>query len=49
LAAVSVWTLLATSHIVPAAIERSLGLCLILALAQMFAEDLLLENLNPGY
>jgi hypothetical protein len=47
--AVGVWTLLATSHIVRAATERSLGLCLILALAQMCAEDLLLESFNPGH
>jgi hypothetical protein len=49
LVAVNVWTLLATSYIVRAAIERSLGLCLILSLAQMCAEDLLLESLNPGH
>lgn len=47
--AVSAWTLLATSHIVRSAIERSFGLCLILALAQMVAEDLLLERFNLGY
>jgi hypothetical protein len=47
--AVAVWTLLATSHIVRAAIERPLGLCLILTLAQMFAEGLLLESLNPEH
>jgi hypothetical protein len=46
---VAVWTLLATGHIVRAAIERSLGLCLILVFAQMFAEGLLLESLNRGH
>jgi len=47
--ALLVWTLLATSHIVRAALERSMALCLILAFAQMLAEGILLESFNPGH
>ena len=42
------WTLLATSHIVRAALERSPALCWILAFAQMLTESILLSAMYPG-
>jgi len=39
--AVLIWTLVAIGHILHAALERPLGLCLILAFSQMLAEELL--------
>jgi len=38
--AVLVWTLVAIGHVLRSALERSLGLCLVLAFAQMLAEEL---------
>jgi hypothetical protein len=43
------WTLLATGHIVRAALERSTTLCLILAFVQMLAESILLGDIYPGH
>jgi hypothetical protein len=47
--AVAIWTLLAIGHILRAALERPLGVCLILALLQMLVEELVfLSVFGPG-
>jgi hypothetical protein len=47
--ALAIWTLVAIGHILRAALERPLGLCLILALLQMLVEELLfLRIFGPG-
>ena len=43
--ALSIWELVAVGHIVRSAIERALGLCLMLALLQMLVEALLVIGL----
>ncbi|HTW74135.1 MAG TPA: hypothetical protein VMD56_04345 [Steroidobacteraceae bacterium] len=40
--AVFVWTVAAIGHVLRSALERSLGLCVVLALLQMLAEELVL-------
>ncbi|MFI4869196.1 MAG: hypothetical protein ACHQDD_07585 [Steroidobacterales bacterium] len=47
--ALAVWTLVAIGHILRSALERSLGLCLFLALLQMLVEELLFVSVfGPG-
>ncbi|HEX2790881.1 MAG TPA: hypothetical protein VHN17_10660 [Steroidobacteraceae bacterium] len=47
--ALAIWTLVAIGHILRAALERPLALCLILALLQMVMEELvLLRIFGPG-
>ena len=46
--AVTGWTLIATSYIVRAALERTVVLCWILAFAQMVAEGMLLSSTYSG-
>ena len=47
--ALALWTLVAIGHILRAALERPLGICLVLALLQMLAEELVfLAIFGPG-
>jgi hypothetical protein len=47
--ALAIWTLVAIGHILRAALERPLALCLVLALLQMMVEELLfLRIFGPG-
>jgi len=47
--ALAIWTLVAIGHILRAALERPLALCLVLALLQMLVEELLfLRIFGPG-
>jgi hypothetical protein len=47
--ALALWTLVAIAHILRAALERPLALCLVLALLQMLVEELLfLRIFGPG-
>jgi hypothetical protein len=46
---VGIWILMATGHILRAALERSLALCLTLAFMQMLTEGLFLATLEPGH
>lgn len=47
--ALAIWTLVAIGHILRAALERPLALCLVLALLQMLLEELLfLRIFGPG-
>ena len=43
--ALAIWTLVAIGHILRSALERPLGLCLILALLQMLVEELVFLSL----
>ena len=43
--AVLVWTLVAIGHVLRSALERSLGLCLMLAFLQMLVEELMFLTL----
>lgn len=45
--ALLIWTLLAVGHILRATLERTLGLCLILAFIQISAEEMLLIVISP--
>ena len=45
----AIWTLVAIGHILRAALERPLALCLVLALLQMLVEEVLfLRIFGPG-
>jgi hypothetical protein len=47
--ALAIWTLAAIGHILRSALERPLGICLVLALLQMLAEELVfLAIFGPG-
>ncbi len=48
--AVFVWTVAAVGHVLRSALERSLGLCMVLALLQILSEELLLlEVFEPHH